>query len=283
MLQMHAQCFKKLEKTEEYIQMVLKILAKWVEKKRTLSLRDGRAAFRGATLEQSVHDLGTVGSRSYLEDLLLSSKDMKQQVSVRMSNYFGPVSVDPYIRHYADKDGFQLQLRLHYLLPESMQAQQVIVRLVSCGEGQLRDIWLAADEAQLLEPGNVKVTVGSKVCKRITIKQKLAHTLSSFSYQGSIKWTRLKLSQRTSIFTTTHCPRAAPPRPQPLETLFMWTSLSQASSWYGRNPALWKLECLCASPFTSKSQNRWRSRSLLDGTISWKGSYSYELHLRGSD
>ena len=221
MLQMHAQCLKKLNKTEEYIHMVLKILAKWVGREKTLSLRDGRPAFRGAALDHNDHDLGTVGSKRYLEDLLLSSKDLKQQISVPMGKYFGPVSVDPYIRHYADKDGFQLQLRLHYLLPESMQAQKFRVRLVSCEEGQQRDIWLAADESQLMEAGTVKVMVGSKVCNGLTIKRMLAHALSSFSYQGPIKWTRSKSSLRISIFTTTHYPRAASLRSQAAKTLFM--------------------------------------------------------------
>lgn len=165
MLQMHAQCLKKLKKTEEYIHMVLKILAKWLWRRKTFSFRDGRPAVRGAALDQNEHKLGNVGSKSYLEDLLLSSKDLKQHISVPLSSYFGPVSVDPYVRHYADSDGFQLQLRLQYLLPESMQAQQVRVRLVSYGEGQQRDIWLAADEPQLMEAGTIKVMVGSKVCK----------------------------------------------------------------------------------------------------------------------
>lgn len=166
MLQMHAQCLQKLEKTEEYVHMALKILAKWVGRRKTLSFQDSRPGFTVVVLDQIDHTLGNVGSKGYLEDLLLSSKDLKQQISVPMGEYFGPVFVDPYIRHYADKDGFQLQLRLQYLLPESMQAQQVRVRLVCYREGQQRDIWLAADEAQLLEAGTVKVMVGSKVCKR---------------------------------------------------------------------------------------------------------------------
>lgn len=165
MLQMHAQCLKKLKKTEEYIHMALKILAKWVGRRKTPSFRVNRPGFTMDALKQDDQNLGNVGSRGYLEDLLLSSKDLKHQISVPMGEYFGPVSVDPYIRHYADRDGFQLQLRLQYLLPESMQAQQVRVRLVSYREGQQRDIWLAADEAQLMEAGTVKAMVGSKVCK----------------------------------------------------------------------------------------------------------------------
>lgn len=166
MLQMHAQCLKRLEKTEEYVHMALKILAKWVGRRKTLSFRDSRPVVTVAVLGGVDHTLGNVGSKGYLEDLLLSSKALKQQISVPMSEYFGSVSVDPYIRHYVDRDGFQLQLRLQYLLPESMQAQKVRVRLVCYREGQQRDIWLTAEEAQPMEGGTVKVMVGSKVCTR---------------------------------------------------------------------------------------------------------------------
>ena len=175
MLQMHAQCLKKLEKTEEYIYMALKILAKWVETRKEISFRDARREFRRTTFDQTAHGLGDLDTKHYLEDLLLSSKDLKQQISVSMDDYFGPISVDPYIRHYADKDGFQLLLRLQYLLSEAMHAQQVRLRIVSCGEGQKRDIWLAADEAQVMEAGTVKVMVGSNVCKREISKRMLAH------------------------------------------------------------------------------------------------------------
>ena len=194
MLQMHAQCLKKLEKTEEYIHMVLKILAKWVGGRKVSSFRVDRPVVGQATLDHhNDHILGNVGSTRYFEDLLTSSKGLQQQISVPMSKFFGQVSVDPYIRHYADKDGFQLQLRLQYLLPESMQAQQVRVRLVSCAEGQQHNIWLAADEAQTMEPGTVKVMVGSKVRKRIIIKAESSSRFVQLLFPGAYKVDKVEI------------------------------------------------------------------------------------------
>ena len=143
-LEMYAQCLKHLGRNEEYIDIAFRILAKTVQQSRTLPY-------------QNVED-----TSGHLGSLIVASKSLSKHVSIPMDAYFKDIRLDPYLHHHENHDGFQLSLQFRSLLPESLQAQKICVRLVTIEEPPY-DIWLATGGVESLGPGSVKVLLNSKV------------------------------------------------------------------------------------------------------------------------
>ncbi|KAK5015312.1 hypothetical protein LTR60_002935, partial [Cryomyces antarcticus] len=148
MLKMHAQCLRRLQLKEDYVRVVLKLLAKFAARE-----MDGRWPNSGLPTGQEEEQIVTnenspwadddsVHFAGYLGDLIAFSEELPQNVVVPLSDYFGDINVEPYIRHYDGKDGFQLRLQFKHLLVDEITVQRAKVRLVSGLSGQSREVWL---------------------------------------------------------------------------------------------------------------------------------------------
>ncbi len=145
-LEMYAQCLRRLDRSEEYINIALQILANIVQHDITVPQHQKRGDVSG-----------------HLGGLISASKSLDHNISIPMDRYFGDIRLDPFLRHYESHDGFQLLLCFQYLMPESLQAEKVRVRIVTVGKEQRYEIWLAAEGLQRMEPGTVEVHLGSNV------------------------------------------------------------------------------------------------------------------------
>lgn len=153
MLNMYAYCLKQMSQHEEYIQIRLKIVAK-------------------LNLEHAPQFLGTSGKKtSSLTDLLSASAALTHRLTVPMGNYFGSISVDPYIRPYEDHDGFCLQIRLANLTSDAIKAQEVQVKLIPTDEDHQTELWLGTTDVNLRSQGAVSIIVGTKVCENLDFVQ----------------------------------------------------------------------------------------------------------------
>ena len=160
-LDMYAQCLKKLGRWDEFIKIALKILAKAAYMCRQ---NVGFQTLKKATPNSwtSLHD--EKDEAGYLDDLLTASKRLKDPISTQMSSYFADIKVGPYINHCEKKDGFRLNLNLRYLLSAGLEVQQVQVRLLSATEGQTREIWLSSEAPFHMKRGPTTVILWSNVC-----------------------------------------------------------------------------------------------------------------------
>ena len=165
-LDMYARCLKKLERWDDLVKIGLKVLAKTV-----------RLQHQSLRLKSQMDPISTAGMLSdslvngarYLADLLSASKQLDKPISAPMTNYMGQIQVDPHIRHLDDRDGFELSLSLHNMMPSELHVQQVQIKLVSVREAQARDIWLSTEGPVKLEKGLVAIAVTSNVSHRINI------------------------------------------------------------------------------------------------------------------
>ncbi|KAI9859250.1 MAG: hypothetical protein M1813_007024 [Trichoglossum hirsutum] len=169
MLIMYARCLKEMRRNEEYVNVILKLLAKAIAReKRLLSRR------RGKDMEMSGQNLGSepndcfdgdvMTTRGYAQDLASLSKELSHEITVQMGRYFDDIYVEPYPRHPSDRDGFQLQLRIRHLLEDDLEVQGAKVRISSATGGQGREIWLESSSRFVLRKrGLSRVWVGSKV------------------------------------------------------------------------------------------------------------------------
>lgn len=164
MLKMHARCLKKLNRKDEYVRTVLDLLAKSAA---------SRMAFKNSVKRASTTDADDI-PRDWLNDdkvdttdvfheLISYSQQLPYDVTVQMPKYFGDISVEPYVRHYDDKDGFQLRLQFRHHLEDEIEIRAAKIRLVSAVSNQAKDIWLEETGAIQLKRGLNRMWIGCNV------------------------------------------------------------------------------------------------------------------------
>ena len=161
MLSMYADCLSRLQRTEDYVHVASRALAKMVQKS---------LGATGESRKGSADLLSTAQNPGYstvsLKDIMAASTSLRQPVSVPMDQYFDHVRLDKYIQHFSDRDGFALLLKFRSLLPESLEAQSVRVRLTSAGEEPRSELWLAVTSPQIIKAGYNQIKLRSKVSNK---------------------------------------------------------------------------------------------------------------------
>lgn len=159
MLKMYAQCLKKLNRKDEYVRVLLDLLAKSASnRKPSLSLTMRRASLHTPWIDDD--RLDTTG---ILQELVTFSEELPYDVPAPMSRYFSDVVADPHIQHYPDQDGFQMKLSFRHLLEDDIDIDKAKIRLVSMGAGENRDIWLETKEKLEMKQGHTTTWLHSDV------------------------------------------------------------------------------------------------------------------------
>lgn len=167
MLVMYANCLRELQRKEEFVRVVLKLLSKaaLVEKER---LR------RKSTYNKP--GWGNIGQENnvlvekYLPELLEITKTLQHEVRVPLHDFFGNTEVDGTVRYHPEMDSMGLQLRLQYLLPDELNIDKAKIRIVPLSGEATREIWLETEGGSSLNRGIVKLSLQSNVswiiCRR---------------------------------------------------------------------------------------------------------------------
>jgi hypothetical protein len=164
MLKMYARCLKKLNRKDEYVRTLLDLLAKSAA---------SRMSFKTTSKRASANDISDM-PRDWLNDdkvdttgvfgeLINYSQQLPYDVTVQMSKYFGDTSVEPHVRHYDDKDGFQLRLQFRHVLEDEVEIKAVKIRLVSANSTTGKDIWLESSGPMQLQKGLSRLWLGCNV------------------------------------------------------------------------------------------------------------------------
>jgi len=159
MLVMYAESLKQLQRKEEYVRIVLKLLYKaaMAENERLLA----KSSFQIGPNRFS-HD-EVVPREPYLEELLHITKSLQHNVQVPLQNFFGQIEVEGTPQYHTDKDSFSLRIRLRYLLSESFIIDKAKVKLTAVVGDTSKEIWLETDCPITCEHGNIKFQVHSNV------------------------------------------------------------------------------------------------------------------------
>jgi hypothetical protein len=164
MLKMYARCLKKLNRKDEYVRTLLDLLAKSAA---------SRMSFKTTSKRASANDISDM-PRDWLNDdkvdttgvfgeLINYSQQLPYDVTVQMSKYFGDTFVEPHVRHYDDKDGFQLRLQFRHVLEDEVEIKAVKIRLVSANSTTGKDIWLESSGPMQLQKGLSRLWLGCNV------------------------------------------------------------------------------------------------------------------------
>lgn len=164
LLKMYAQCLKKLNRRDEFVRTLLEVLAKSAACKNSL-----RTHKKGGVLTDShqkpkdwLND-DQVNTRGIFSELVDYSQQLPYDVTVQMAKYFNDIVVEPYVRHFDDKDGFQLRLQFRHLLEDEVEVDQAKVHLVDTTSGQGKEVWLEGTEVTQVKKGICRLWLSSNV------------------------------------------------------------------------------------------------------------------------
>ena len=152
---MYARCLRELGRTEDYVRIALKALAR--------SVRPHIFRSDGFPAAAEPHGDGLNSGQLDIGHVLQASKALKEPVVVPLRSYFSHIQIEPHITHLEDMDGFALSITFQNLLTEAFVIHQAQVRLVSSSEGQSREISLVAEDSTAMKTGLVKLPLISKV------------------------------------------------------------------------------------------------------------------------
>jgi hypothetical protein len=164
MLLLHAQCLKKLNRKDEYVRTLLDLLAKAAASKMSFSTAH-RPADTEDTLDTPHNWLNDdkVHTAGILNELIDFSQQLPYDVTAQMNKYFGDISVEPYVRHYDDKDGFHLQLQFRHIFEDNVTIKVAKVRLVCADPSQGKEIWLETSKPTNLKKGLARLSLDCNV------------------------------------------------------------------------------------------------------------------------
>jgi trafficking protein particle complex subunit 10 len=204
MLIMYAKCLKELQRKEEYVRVVLKLLSRAAMMEKESLQR--KSAFRIGGSQRS-SDEEIVSTSSYLPELMKITKNLQHEVLVPLQNFFGKVEVDETVQYQSEMDGFELQLRLQYLLADDFSIEKGRVKITPFGGESNRDLWLETIGPLVFRNGKVQMSVQSNVSIFSTHMPPISN-LSRFSSQGLIM-SAISFFKPAILFSSTNI--VAPP------------------------------------------------------------------------
>lgn len=164
MLKMYARCLRKLNRKDEYVRTLLDLLAKSSASRVSFNSASRRAGDEHVMNMPSdwLND-DKIDTTGVLVELVNYSQQLPYDVSVQMADYFTEIAVEPNLRHYEDKDGFQLRLQFRHVLEDEIEIRAAKIRLVSATSTTAKDIWLETPEALTIKKGLSRVWLGCNV------------------------------------------------------------------------------------------------------------------------
>lgn len=164
MLRMYAHCLKKLNRKDEYVRTLLDLLAKSAASRMSIRTSSKRASTKD--ISDMPHDWlndDKVDTNGVFKEIVDFSQQLPYDITIQMGKYFGDISVEPYVRHYDDKDGFQLRLQFRHILEDEIEIRAAKVRLVSARSVQGKEIWLENLGLVQLKKGLHRIWLGCNV------------------------------------------------------------------------------------------------------------------------
>ncbi|KAJ9196715.1 hypothetical protein DTO021D3_5185 [Paecilomyces variotii] len=156
-LELYGRCLKELKRNEEYVRILLKLLANYAADLQSQMSDRQKATAAFSEFTQS----GRVSK--YVKELFNASSALPKEISASFSDFFADLEVSPAIRHYKDKDGFELQMSTRFLLEEVVKVSSIKMRLVSANTQQSNEVWLESSEEVVVKPSLTKLLIPSSI------------------------------------------------------------------------------------------------------------------------
>jgi hypothetical protein len=160
MLLLYANCLKELQRKDEFVRVVLKLLSKAALAEKETQLRRSTIKI-GRSPNFEADEI--LSATSYLKELLETTKTLPHEIRVPLENFFGRLDVDNTAKYHSNQDSFTLQLKLRYLLEDEVTIEKARVRINATFGETNREIWLETEGPTTFRKGDCFLTVQTNV------------------------------------------------------------------------------------------------------------------------
>ncbi|KAI1496823.1 trafficking protein particle complex subunit 10 [Biscogniauxia marginata] len=158
MLVMYSRCLKKLERKDEYVKVLLKLLSKAAAAER--DRQQALSSFRiGGRRDASYTESEVI--KEFLHDLLVEVKSLPSELRIPLSSFFSCVEVDGPPEYHRGRDSICLKLKIKSLLVDDLKIERARVRIVNALAKAQKEIWLEQAEPATIGPGSNKLMLTS--------------------------------------------------------------------------------------------------------------------------
>ncbi|KAJ5332494.1 TRAPP II complex TRAPPC10 [Penicillium brevicompactum] len=155
MLELHARCLKELQRNEDYVRMMIRLLSKFATYAQAqLSIRQKALAGSIPSMEQEILE-------AHVSDLFKASGALQKDMSASLTDFFADLHVNPAIRLYDNQDGFQVELSLRFLLGQQVEIDNLKLRLVSANSSQHSEYWIESRDKLVVKSSSTKILIDS--------------------------------------------------------------------------------------------------------------------------
>lgn len=152
MLVMYSTCLRELQRNDEYVRVVLKLLSKAANSEKDRIQSKGLLKLSDDTIteypEMEVF-------KGFLPDFLAAAESFNKEVKHAIQNFFINIEIDGPPIYDDGQDSFSLTLKLRSVLADPLSIDRAMVRLVTASGS--REVWVESNESLTLKPGRNKI------------------------------------------------------------------------------------------------------------------------------
>jgi trafficking protein particle complex subunit 10 len=160
MLVMYSRCLKELQRKDEFVKVMLKLLTKASRAERERQTQ--RSSFRFGNKETVDYPDGDA-IKGFLGELLSETRQLTDEIKLPFSSFFSGVEVDGAPEYHSGRDSFSLHLKLTSLLVDAFQIEKARARMVGQVAGAQREVWLDLSSPADIKPGKNRLKLESNV------------------------------------------------------------------------------------------------------------------------
>ncbi|KAK9774868.1 putative Cis-golgi transport protein particle complex subunit [Seiridium cardinale] len=160
MLVMYSRCLKQLQRKDDFVKVMLKLLSKASAAERERQ-QQRRSIQLGKRHRVEFPDNDAI--KGFLSDLLSETKGLPTEVRVPLSNFFSSADVDTTPEYHEGRDSFSISLKLSSLLVDELGVERARARMVGQVAGARREVWLELSAPTTIKPGRNKLKLESNV------------------------------------------------------------------------------------------------------------------------
>lgn len=140
--------------------MMIRLLSKFATYAQAqLSVRQKSVAGTIPSTEQEMLE-------GHVRDLFEVSSALQKDIPASLTDFFAEFRVDPAIRLYENKDGFQIQLSLRFLLGQQIEISNLKIRLVSASSAQNSEHWIESSAKFVVKSSSTQILIDCSVSTR---------------------------------------------------------------------------------------------------------------------
>ncbi|KHJ32797.1 putative tmem1 family protein [Erysiphe necator] len=155
MLIIYAKCLQHLERREEYVQIIIRLLSKTAIAEIERLKRKSSTYWKNKRVSEDY----VIIRENYLPRLFEITRTLAKPTYIPLKEFFGNLEVDETVIYHQDRDSFDLLIRFLYLLDDELPFEKAQIKIKSTNSNINRDIWLENEGSFIFRKGTNEIYV----------------------------------------------------------------------------------------------------------------------------